>query len=379
MKRSVFGCWKRVKKEASGSSPGEKPDGLFPESTQESPVQGGALRGVRRLLILFAAGVLLLLGALAGLYRWGLEAPGGGKTVVLTVPRGASTGWVAEKLYQDGIIRSPLTFRLYARMHNLDKRIVHGTFRLTSDLSVPEVLKFLTGSGRVVKRFTIPEGLTLREIASRLEEQGIVNREEFLREAATGQFDYAFLKEVPPGPNRLEGYLFPDTYRVFAGVSARAVIELMLRRFGEVAGEINLAGKAAEQGLTVHEAVTLASLVEREAKREEERALIAGVLLNRLRCGMLLQVDATVQYALGEHRERILYRDLEVDSPYNTYRITGLPPGPIAAPGRASLLAVLHPRETDYLYYVAKPDGSHAFARTLEEHSANKRRYQGNP
>lgn len=379
MKRSVFSCWKRVIKGASESRPGEKPNGFFPESPQEPPVQGGALRGVRRLLILIAAGVLLLIGAIVGLYRWGLGAPGGGKTVVLTVPRGATTGWVAEKLYQAGIIRSPLTFCLHARMHNLDKRIVHGTFRFTSDLSVPEVLKFLTGSGRVVKRFTIPEGLTLREVASRLEEQGIVGREEFLQEAATGRFDYAFLKEVLPGPNRLEGYLFPDTYHVFAGVSARAVIELMLRRFGEVAEEINLTDKAAEQGLTVHEAVTLASLIEREAKREEERALIAGVLLNRLRCGMLLQVDATVQYALGEHRERLLYRDLEVDSPYNTYRVSGLPPGPIAAPGRASLLAVLHPRETDYLYYVAKPDGSHAFARTLEEHNANKRRYQGNP
>lgn len=286
---------------------------------------------------------------------------------------------MAESLYRNGIIRNPALFRLYARTHDLDKRIAAGTYKVSSGLSVPELLRLLTGGGQVTKRFTLPEGLTVKEIAARLEQQNVVNAEAFLKELQTGKFDHAFLPGGLAGLARFEGYLFPDTYQVFSDVSAHAVIELMLRRFAAVSEELNLPAEAARHGLTVHQAVTLASLVEREAKRSEERALIAGVLYNRLRKGMPLQVDATVQYALGVHRERILYKDLTVDSPYNTYRVTGLPPGPIAAPGRASLLAVIRPAETDYLYYVAKPDGSHAFSRTLSEHNANKRCYQGAP
>lgn len=330
--------------------------------------------------------VLLLLSVsffgtgFAGLYlNWGLKAPGGSKELLFTVPKGVSTTWVAAELHRQGIIRSPGSFRFYSYLHNFDKKIVSGTYRLSSDMPVPVIFELLTRGRQVSVRFTIPEGLTLDEIALRLERQGIVRREDFLRAAAEGRFAYPFLPKGLKGPARLEGYLFPDTYEVFPGISAAEIIDRMLRRFAAVAEEIDLAAGAARQGLSLHQAVTLASLVEREAKLATERPLIAGVLYNRLRRGMLLQVDATVEYALGEHRERILYRDLEVDSPYNTYRVRGLPPGPIATPGKASLLAVIHPQQTDYLYYVAKPDGSHAFARTLAEHNANKQRYQPRP
>ncbi|MEW6182531.1 MAG: endolytic transglycosylase MltG [Bacillota bacterium] len=332
-----------------------------------------------RLRLFICLGTLVILIGLAQTFvSWGLKAPGGGKVVEFDIPKGAPTSWVAEKLYRQGIIRNPVVFRCYARCYHLDKKIKSGTYRLSSDLTVSGVLVLLTKGGQLAKRFTIPEGFTLAEIARRLDEQGIVEKNDFLGEAAAGRFNYRFLNESPAGPACLEGYLFPDTYQVLPDTPAHAVIELMLRRFAEVAGEIDLPAEAGKQGLTLNEAVTLASLVEREAKLGEERALIAGVLYNRLRRGIPLQVDATVEYALGEHRERILYSDLEVDSPYNTYRITGLPPGPIAAPGRASLLAAVEPEKTDYLYYVAKPDGSHAFARTLGEHNANKERYLKN-
>lgn len=320
-----------------------------------------------------------LVGATVSYISWGLKPAGGGKTIEFAIPEGATTSWVAAKLYQNKIIRNPTLFRFYARSHDLDKRIATGTYKVSSELSVPEILRRLTSGEQVTKRFTIPEGLTVKEIAARLERQNIASGQAFLHELQNGEFGYTFLPRDLVGPARFEGYLFPDTYQVFPDVSVHAVIEGMLRRFATVSQELNLAAEAAKQGLTAHQAVTLASLVEREAKRSEERALIAGVLYNRLRKGMPLQVDATVQYALGEHRERILYEDLTVDSPYNTYRVTGLPPGPIAAPGRASLLAVIRPAETDYLYYVAKPDGSHAFSRTLAEHNANKGRYQSNP
>lgn len=341
----------------------------------------GAVKARRPLAFVFCFLVItvFLAGAAASYLSWSLKPAGGRKTIDFAVPEGATANWVAEKLYQKGIIRNPSLFRLYARSQGLDKQIATGTYKVSSELSVPELLRLLTSGQRVTKRFTIPEGLTVKEIALRLEQQNIVRGKEFLNELQTGKFDYAFLPGGLVGPARFEGYLFPDTYQVYSDVSVHAVIERMLRRFAAVSEELNLSDEAAKQGLSVHEAVTLASLIEREAKRSEERALIAGVLYNRLRKGMPLQVDATVQYALGEHRERILYEDLTVDSPYNTYRVTGLPPGPIAAPGRASLRAVIRPQKTDYLYYVAKPDGSHAFSRTLAEHNANKRRYQGAP
>lgn len=341
----------------------------------------GRLRALRERpgfrLRLFIILVLLVLfaGVAQAFVSSGLKAPGGGKVIVFVVPKGATTGWVADNLYERGVIKDPVVFRCYARYYHLDKKIKSGTYRLSSDLPVPAVLGLLTKGSQLARRFTIPEGFTLAEIALRLDEQGVVKKEDFLREVAAGSFDFPFLSSNLSGSLRLEGYLFPDTYKVLPDASAHAVAELMLHRFAEVAEEIDLSAGAGEQGLTLNESVTLASLIEREAKLSEERALIAGVLYNRLRRGMPLQVDATVEYALGEHRERILYRDLEVDSPYNTYRVTGLPPGPIAAPGRASLVAAIKPEKTDYLYYVAKPDGSHAFARTLEEHNANKRRY----
>lgn len=340
----------------------------------------GALKLTKRFLtILCLLSLSFGITSSTGVYLyWGLQAPGGEKECLVTIPRGVDTAWVARELHRRGIIRSPSVFRFYGFVHNLDRKIVSGTYRLSANMSVPAIFDRLTKGGQVTLRFTIPEGLTVKEIAVRLEKEGIISQAAFLKAAAYGHFDYDFLPKHLQGPQRLEGYLFPDTYEVYPGTKAEEIIDRMLRRFQAVAEEIDLAAGAARQGLSLHQAVTLASLVEREAKLAVERPLIAGVLYNRLRRGMLLQVDATVQYALGEHRERILYRDLEVDSPYNTYRRPGLPPGPIAVPGKASLLAVIYPQQTEYLYYVAKPDGSHAFARTLEEHNANKRRYQGN-
>ncbi|MDD4239695.1 MAG: endolytic transglycosylase MltG, partial [Desulfotomaculaceae bacterium] len=180
----------------------------------------------------------------------------------------------------------------------------------------------------------------------------------------------------PEGEKRLEGYLFPDTYSFNIGESESIIVETMLKRFDREMAELGFEALAEENGISLHQAVTIASLVEREAKADEERPLIAGVIYNRLNISMPLQIDATIQYALGENKPEIYYKDLEVDSPYNTYRNYGLPPGPIAMPGRASLLAAVNPADTDYLYYVAKPDGSHAFATTLAQHNVNKEMYQ---
>ncbi|ACX52535.1 aminodeoxychorismate lyase [Ammonifex degensii KC4] len=320
---------------------------------------------------------LSLLGG-AGIWLWSelrpVSLPPEG--VSLYIPPRASTHWVAEELYRHRVIRNPSLFRLYTRLKGIDKKILPGKYIFRGRLDLSQVAAELA-KGPVLWRITVPEGFTLKELAELLESRGIASADEFWRVVENYPFPYAFLREAPPGRRRLEGYLFPDTYEVPAGTPVQDIIDLMLRRFAQIAREMQLEKGAQEQGLTLHQLVTLASLVEREAKYDEERPLIAGVLYHRLRLGMPLQVDATVAYVLDKWKSPLTYTDLEVNSPYNTYRIKGLPPGPIASPGRASLNAVLHPEPTDYLYYVAKPDGYHAFARTLSEHEENIRRYRG--
>jgi UPF0755 protein len=215
---------------------------------------------------------------------------------------------------------------------------------------------------------TVPEGFTLAQIGSLLAERGLATRDELLAAAtAASRLD----TEFPKPTGSLEGYLFPDTYRLDASLDvSETLILYMTQRFDEVVWKGLFKSQAPETGLTLHELITLASLVEGEAKKEDERPIIAGVLMNRFRTGKKLECDATVQYALGNRKSRLLYSDLDYPSPYNTYLHVGLPPGPINNPGLASIEAALKPAETPYLYYVAKPDGSHIFSRTFEEHQA---------
>lgn len=300
-----------------------------------------------------------------------------GETITVLIPEHASSRDVAKILHARGLIKSPQAFTLYTRWRGVDGRLKAGEYKFQPPLSVPEIVhQLIRGQPEETVKVTVPEGYTVEQIAGLLAEKGIVSKEAFLAEAERGSFGYSFLAGLPAGPGRLEGCLFPDTYYLSKNISAHEVINLMLGRFQQEIASLNYVRRAEQAGLTLREAVIIASLVEREAKVDEERPVIAGVILNRLRIGMPLQVDATVQYALGGHRPQLTYQDLEVDSPYNTYKITGLPPGPIASPGRASLLAVVNPEQTNYLYYVAKPDGTHAFARTLAEHNANKCKYQ---
>jgi UPF0755 protein len=311
-------------------------------------------------------------------YIWGMLSPlspGNGQPVKLTVTRSSSTSSIGQMLFEKGLIRSAWFFNLYTRLRGVDDQLKAGTYTFSTAQSLPEIVNELvkgSDDGRVI---TIPEGFTLKQIAQLLEKEGLVSREDFLAAAAEDDFNYPFVKKLPPGPNRLEGYLFPDTYRVSSSTTARSIIDLMLRRFDQKMKEMDYYRKVEAAGLTLHEAVIIASMVEREARVDRERPVIAGVIFNRLQRDMPLQIDATVQYALGSQRAKLYYRDLEINSPYNTYLIKGLPPGPIACPGESSLLAAVEPVKTSYLYYVARPDGTHAFARTLDEHNANKRKY----
>jgi len=296
--------------------------------------------------------------------------------VVVAVPLQATAGQVSKILEQNELVRSSFVFSLYARLWGMDGRIKAGEYRLSNGLSTPEVLRELVDGRLAIQSFTIPEGFTTTQVADLLVTKGLINKEKFFSDVAGENFPYSFIQGLPKDNRRLEGYLFPDTYQVTRGSSESSVIDLMLKRFDLEMSQLDYPARVNKVGMTLHQAVTIASMVEREARIDEERPLIAGVIYNRMRRSMPLQIDATIQYALGANKPKIYYKDLEIDSPYNTYRIHGLPPGPIAMPGKSSLLAAVNPARTEYLYYVAKPDGSHAFATTLAEHNANKERYQ---
>jgi UPF0755 protein len=235
------------------------------------------------------------------------------------------------------------------------------------------VLKLVRGEV-FARRLTFPEGLTIAEMAEVFESRGFGTAAQFLEAAS----DASAIKELDPVSTNLEGYLFPETYALPRGTPASRLVEMMVERFLSVFDE-RLRGLAQEQGLTTRQVVTLASLVEKETGQASERPLVAAVYRNRLKIGMGLQADPTVVYALrlaGRYDGNIRRQDLAIDSPYNTYRYPGLPPGPIAAPGAASLEATLTPADVDYLYFVSRNDGSHAFARTLSEHNRNVREFQ---
>jgi len=328
-----------------------------------------ALRG-RRLALWIGLSVV---AASAGAFVWGWSQflpVGPGPNRVLRVPHGARPADVGALLQRRGLVRNGLAFALAVRWTAARGPLRAGTYRLSPDLSPVQLADRLRRGGPdvAVATVTVPEGFTVRQIADELERKGAVSRASaFLRLASEPPEALRRIVGLHSGP--LEGYLWPETYFFDPGTSPEAVAERMLAEFARQV--IDPLGQGIERsGRSLHEVVTIASLIEREARRPEERSRIAGVIENRLRKRMRLQIDATVLYALGEHKTRVLYRDLQVDSPYNTYRHAGLPPGPIASPGMACILAALRPERHPYLYYVALPDGSHVFSRTESEHRA---------
>lgn len=294
--------------------------------------------------------------------------------LLIQIPPGSSTKQIAEVLYEHGLIKKDFIFILYARITGYDTQFQAGTYLLQDSMSLPEIVEKLSRGEVQVVSVTIPEGYTVEQIAEVLSAKGLVEKNEFLRLAKEGDFAYPFLSRREGVKYALEGYLFPDTYLISPQSSAEEIIQMMLKRFQQVYDE-SARLKAKEMGLTDQEVITIASLIEKEAKIEKDRRLISGVIYNRLEQGMKLQIDATIQYILGQPKARLTYRDLEINSPYNTYQISGLPPGPIASPGKAAIEAALNPERTNYLYYVAKSDGSHVFSETLEDHNAAKKKY----
>ena len=289
--------------------------------------------------------------------------PHGTPTRVI-IPRGATFGQATDSLAKSGLVGYPKVFRLYGRLTGGDRNIKPGTYLLKHGTPWSDIISALNGGHGLVNTVTIPEGYTVAQITPLLAKTLKVPADSVTAAVS----DTALLARLDVPNKTLEGYLFPDTYAFPLGTTARQAVREMVYAF-ERRWRPAWDSSIADLKINRNDLVTMASIVEREARLAEERPVIAAVYYNRLRRGMLLQADPTVQYALGHHVGRVLYKDLTIDSPYNTYVHKGLPPGPIASPGVASLAAAANPATVPYLYFVASRDGHHEFRNTLEQHT----------
>ncbi|MDD3268723.1 MAG: endolytic transglycosylase MltG [Syntrophomonadaceae bacterium] len=338
-----------------------------------------SLRLKKPKMLIIALALVFLLAM--GLFTWNfIKAqyapvdPDDHSYVDIIIPSQSTASQIAGLLKKNDLIHSEAAFLSYCKKEDYDNRLKAGHYRLSRSHSLAVIASHIA-MGRVVNiSFTIPEGYTVAQIKELLVREKVCSAEAW-ELAVKKNYNYSFLKEVPAAnKNPLEGFLFPDTYSISEDCSTEQVIEMMLSNFEQVWMQ-QFALEAKAQKRSVYDAVILASLIEKEARVASERPIISGVIKNRLEDGMRLQIDATILYALQEHKTSINYRDLEVASPYNTYKYAGLPPGPIACPGQAAIAAALKPSQHNYYYYVYKGDGSHYFSRTFAEHLQAQRKY----
>ena len=328
---------------------------------------------------LFAIGLVLIV-LLAGGSYWAyqrIKTPYRGFTaeeVFVDLPQGSGVQSIARRLADAGVVPDAITFRMATRVAGADRRLQAGEYRFAEPSSPEEVVARIARGDVFTRSVTFPEGLTITEMAAVFERAGLGAASQFEAAARDSSLAHGF----DPGVTSLEGYLFPDTYPFARQTEASVVAKTMVARF-DAAFDDSLRRDAERLGLNVREATTLASLVEKETAVPSERPLVAAVFHNRLKVGMPMQCDPTVIYALmraGRWNGNLRRDDLQLDSPYNTYRYPGLPPGPIASPGRASLEAAVRPADVPYLYFVSRNDGTHVFASTLAEHNQNVQRWQ---
>ncbi|MCL1982655.1 MAG: endolytic transglycosylase MltG [Clostridiales bacterium] len=335
----------------------------------------------------FAASVIVVLlllaaGGVAGLKMYMEDGakpvnPTDSSYVNLLIPSGSTTQKIGELLESYDLIKDVSRFKMVARLEGYDGNLKAGEYTFSKSMSVRDMLDILSAGSANTKRFTIPEGYTVAKTADKLENEGFIDRDAFMDAADNAEFPYKFMQELPKGHGRLEGFLFPETYDVFTTATEEDIISRMLAQFDkEFTDEYYV--RADELGCSLYKIITIASLIEAEARAAVDRPLIASVIYNRLSVNMKLQLDATVQYALGETKERLLIKDTQIDHPYNTYVIDGLPPGPICSPGADSIHAALYPAESNYLFYVRKPDnsGEHNFAESINEFNRYKAQWQ---
>ncbi len=308
---------------------------------------------------------------------------------VFEIARGEGYNTIGRHLQEAGLIKDAELFANKTKILKLGPKYQAGTFLLSPSMTMDEIMKALKDGRRNTVRFTIPEGYTLAQAAQKLAAEGFVDEQKFYK--ALEDYDTQscwFLKDLKadqpdptgvasPEANKFEGFLFPDTYEIYEGSTEKMILDKLFGQFGKVFDK-EMQDRMKERGQTVKEIITIASIIEREAREDEERPLVASVIYNRLDIDMLLQIDATIQYAQGYVKEGLLYSDLEIESPYKSYKYKGLQPGPICSPGEASIRAALWPEDTKYLYYVlkAKSSTTHNFAETAKQFEKFKAQYK---
>jgi len=330
-----------------------------------------------RKLLGFVVLLLLVAASAAAFMYWRINEPFRGyqgAEQFVEIPQGAGSLAIGDRLADAGVMRDRSTYRVALWMTGKGRHLKAGEYRFDRPMTPFEVIDKIARGDVYVIHLTFPEGLTIAEMAQIFESHGLGSAASFVRATK----DPAPIRALDPAATDLEGYLFPETYALPRHTDAAKLVQMMVGGFERVFTPA-LRAAAAARNLTVRQALTLASIVEKETARPDERPLVAAVYSTRLRIGMPMQCDPTVIYALlraGTYNGNLRRDDLAFDSPYNTYRYPGLPPGPIASPGRGSLEAAVHPADADYLYFVSRNDGSHVFARTLDEHNRNVQKYQ---
>ncbi|HXF92134.1 MAG TPA: endolytic transglycosylase MltG [Nitrospiraceae bacterium] len=332
-------------------------------------------------LVLWLIVASLGLGGVAGyqVMQWAaapvVSHPDTPPTKLIVIPEGASFQHVAALLEREQLIKSRSAFLLLGKATDADRRIHPGEYEFNAGMPPAEILAKLVSGRVVLHQVTIPEGFTMVQIAETLGARGLVDRAEFLRLAQ----DRGFIRTLGIEADSLEGYLFPDTYRFARLTKTKDVIRVLVDNLWQ-AFTPELRERAKQVNLSIHEVLTLASVIEKETSVDEERPLISAVFHNRLRKNIPLQSDPTVIYGLAAAFDGNLRKqDLDSKSPYNTYRVKGLPPGPIANPGARAIRAALYPAPAPYLYFVSRNDGTHQFSSTLEEHNQAVEKYQRRP
>ncbi|HHT90213.1 MAG: endolytic transglycosylase MltG [Bacillota bacterium] len=327
---------------------------------------------VVRFVFLLVVVVNLILGILMDIGNRPLSSDPDAPSKVIRVSQGMNARQIIQLLDEEEIIANPSLFRFVLTVQGADQSLQAGTYRLSPQMTPLEIIERLR-LGRVYAiPVVIPEGFEIKQIAAVLADKGLADAQRFAALASDFRFVFGDNPPIELPISSLEGYLYPDTYFFHEGQSEEDLIVQMVDRYVAVVTE-EIIPLLVDSPFSLHEITTLASIVEREVMVDEERPIVASVYLNRLAIDMPLQADPTVRYVTAEERPQVLYRDLEIESPYNTYRHRGLPPGPIGSPGLASMLAVLNPAETDYFFFVSRRDGTHEFTKTYNEHLTARR------
>lgn len=315
------------------------------------------------------AGILaVFILSLSIILGWLLTQPAGTskEAVLITIKAGTPAKVIAENLESRNLIRSSLVFRVAAKIERVDNSLQAGEYAISPNMSVRQILLIMSQGQAAYQQITIPEGYTVDQIAELLGEKKLANPDKF-KTLAKNYAPYPYMQPNPNTKYSAEGFIFPDTYRLAKGITEEEILTMMVKQFdSKLTPEFRQ--RASDLGISLRDVIIMASLVEKEAKLSEERPIIAGVFANRTKQGMPLQSCATIQYILGYPKAELTINDTQIVSPYNTYQISGLPPGPIANPGIAAIKAVLFSDKTDYLYFVADKQGKHHFSKTYEEH-----------